>query len=1453
MNYRNILIVTLIILIIAAGYFFYKDIELDPQNAIVSYIEEATGYEINYSSAKLWPLNELTIENLNLVGDNFILKVPKLNVGYSIFDYLNETQEVGRIVKYINMDNPELIYNSVDTTQTEESLSFNEIRDLLLQETEDLYLNIKDGSIYINQADNNYEVNSLDTEIAISSSDKNIKVDIKKGFQLKGLLLDKYRLENYTTDNFRISAELNNESWDLYLKNDKLELAQFNTLIKDNITEELTDFQIENIEGTTDLDLHVQGQNEEIINYKTNIELVDGKFDFKLEDKNFSDSVNISRASFHLNSNNNELYIRDLNFNINNSDFNFAGYYNIGSTEYTGKLVSKNFQVNSDYVNNFLKESLESPYSTDGILEVNLDGNLDKINLLADIKLNNLSIRDHMFEDINASIRYVDDSLYLDNLELQTVNDGRLKARGLYNLSKKGYQLDIEAEDVRPSVYYNEEKVRNFVEEYNLTEYLKGEADFNLTITGTSQIEESIVKADINFTPDRENILRANGVRTITSQLLYEDNKLYINDGKLMINGDRVNIFGNFDLKNNNFYVKVRGENIGLAFLNNSIETPIPEGNKVSIDTLVQGNFTDPFVKGTVKSNELTYDDYSVNNVSIDFSYNKNSLNVSDINFNFENIKFNGSGVVNIPQDYNLAESTLDFTVNTDNIAYSKAKEYIDFTLPIKGEVKPEIQLSGNIDELKVNGKLMSNNTQVSFNEQVFAFDHVEAELMWSLGNKQIKLENGIIRKEDLNIVTQGTFREEYLDLDFTVSNFNIEEIKLVENVSGIFTMDGKVVGEFNNPRVNINFSTDNFRYHRFTSDEFTGQITYNDDTITFKGVNLKKGNSLYNIDGSINKLSKNQILDIYIKTEKGNINDILNLTDYDIPYQMDYFFSGTTNLCGNFSQPQVDLDLSILNNEMEIIDLKGSISDKIDLAFNGSEVPLDLINISSYTDYDFSYGGMLKFSGNMTGSIEDFNIEANTEINNLKVSNINLNNLQGKIAYNSQGTFMIDQTLRQAEEQTVEIDGNIDLNQRNIETMQVNINNYRLNKFTTMNGGIQRLRGYINGDISLTGDISRPQLSGNVSLNAPELNISGIAPIENLTGNLIFTEEKINLEGIKGNFGEGNFTLKGAINYTSRDNFWDIRLNGEDFYFDYGSYTGSYDPEVRLLNEFRKPLLFGDLLVHDFIINSELNWPVTESEEAGEPFFDPQLKLNLIPGKEVYFRDENIDIQVEEGNLRLNYLEGELTFIGQLASNEGSIDYYNNKFIIDNVTATFEQYSNNIPEIHLVGTTVTSGARVFIYVDGPADNLNISFGSQPELPRDRIIALLTQKGGLGNIMSEDGVDPSTLIRSELFRYVGEQFQLSFIQQVEQSFANIFSLDRFEIDTYSLAGEREVTIYLGKDITDKLYLQYTGIFSPENRENEVTFEYDINQYLNLEGGWYGEDDYRFILESTIEF
>ncbi|HMA60882.1 MAG TPA: translocation/assembly module TamB domain-containing protein [Halanaerobiales bacterium] len=1454
MDYRNILIITLIILILAAGYFFYKDIELDPHNAIVSYIEQSTGYEIKYSSAKLWPLNELTIEELNLVGDNFILNVPRVNLGYSIFDYFQNQENVPEIIKYINLESPEIRY-IISEDREENQSSFKDIKESIFNQTDELYINIKEGDILIKQSNTEYRLGSLDTEIKINSEQNNIKLDIKKGLQTSGLVLDKYQLQNYTTTDFRISAELNNESWDLYLKNDNLKLSEFNNLLKDNLGEQFAQYQLNILEGKAQIDFHINGTNENIEDYQANIKLADTVFDFKLKDSSYQEKVAISAGSFHLSSNQNELLVESLNFNFNDVNYNFKGLYNLADNNYSGKLSSKNFQIDSDYLNRFVQADLPFDFATEGSFNVNIDGNLDNVNLISNLKLNNLLIKDQEFVDISAKVRYLDNTLYLDNLYLKTINEAVLEGKGLYDFSKKNYKLDLNGNNVRLATYLNQEFIQEFVNQYNLTEYLAGKLDFDLSTTGSGRIEDNIVKADFDFEPNRENILRENGIRLLSGNLLYENNKLFLEKGNLFVNGDRLNLLGQFNLNNQDIYAKLRGEGIGVASLNHYFDLQIKEENKVDISTTIKGKIDEPLIKGEIKSSELAYQNYKVDDVTLDFAYSSRKLTIENVNFVFDEINFNGQGTLSIGKEYKLSQAIVDFSLEAEEINYKKAAQYFEFELPVKGDLEPSIDISGKLSNIEAAGYFISSNTEVNYDGKTYKFEHVEATVTGSLEKNRLELVKGVIRKDDLNIQLKGTYQDNNIDFNFAADNFALEELQLIEEASGIFDIEGKITGGINNPQVSFNFISNNFRYNRFLAEEFTGQVTYNNDTIKFKDVKLKRRSSNYILTGSINDITENgkQTVDIEISTDRGNTREIINFMDYSSPYSINYPFSGSVNLTGNLTEPTFVLDLSVINNFVDIIEIKGKISNKIDLNLTGDKVPLDLIKSADLINTDLDFDGNLNFKGTVKGNREEFVIDLDTNLTDLEVLNIKINDINGNLSYNSSGRFTFKQILNQTDDQNITAEGNLRITERFIPEIEIEINNYKLNQIANIDGSISTLKGAIDGEVTLRGEMQNPQLSGNVGVDLSRLAVEGIADITNINGNLSFDERKITLNDIQGKFGQGNFNLTGNINYLNQENFWEVRLQGENFQFNRGSFNGYYNPDIRILNEFSSPLIFGDLRVFDFVVDSELNWPTSQSEETTEPLFTPDLKLNLIPGENVYFRSENIDIQVEGGSLQLNYQNEELTFIGRLSSNQGALDYYNNKFIVDNVTATFEKYSDNIPVIHLVGSTIAGGTRVFIYVDGPADNLNISFGSQPELPQDKIIALLTRRGGLRGFTSEDDFEPGSLVESELFRYVGEQVQLNFVQRVERSLANIFALDRFEIDTYSLAGEQEVTVYLGKDLTDKLYLQYTGTFSPEIRDSELTFEYDINKYLNLEGGWYGEDDYRFLLETTIEF
>src|SRR6056297_767097 len=212
MRYKDMTIMILIILILAAGYFFFNDIQLDPENVIISQLEEETGYNIEYSSAKLWPLNQLTVEELNLVGDNFILRVPKLSLGYSIFDYFNNTENVGRIIKYINLENPEVVYNMVQSNGEDQNIeqTFSDFKVSIFNQLKELYVKIDNGNVFINQSGQNYIFENINTEFKINSAQKSIIFDLKKGLKVKGLEYNNVSIDGIETKEFRLSAQMNN-------------------------------------------------------------------------------------------------------------------------------------------------------------------------------------------------------------------------------------------------------------------------------------------------------------------------------------------------------------------------------------------------------------------------------------------------------------------------------------------------------------------------------------------------------------------------------------------------------------------------------------------------------------------------------------------------------------------------------------------------------------------------------------------------------------------------------------------------------------------------------------------------------------------------------------------------------------------------------------------------------------------------------------------------------------------------------------------------------------------------------------------------------------------------------------------------------------------------------------------------------------------------------------------
>jgi translocation and assembly module TamB len=147
-----------------------------------------------------------------------------------------------------------------------------------------------------------------------------------------------------------------------------------------------------------------------------------------------------------------------------------------------------------------------------------------------------------------------------------------------------------------------------------------------------------------------------------------------------------------------------------------------------------------------------------------------------------------------------------------------------------------------------------------------------------------------------------------------------------------------------------------------------------------------------------------------------------------------------------------------------------------------------------------------------------------------------------------------------------------------------------------------------------------------------------------------------------------------------------------------------------------------------------------------------------------------------------------------------------------------------------------------------------MTFSSTPEMTQEEILNLLSSQGALGSaVIGGEDIGIQTIIFQELIRLVNSSLQKDVISDLETNFRSALSLDRIEIDTYNYGVDREFAIYLGKNLSDKFYLEYASYFNEDGREGEISFEYKLNQISVLKGSYLGDNDYQISIESEIEF
>ncbi|MFW6034620.1 MAG: translocation/assembly module TamB domain-containing protein [Halothermotrichaceae bacterium] len=1434
MKYKSLIVLGLLMFVALAGIFFYKggNLLVSKRAEIINSLEEKYQVEFKTESVSLWPLNRIVLNNVEIKNDQVDINAKKALIYYDLYDLITKNNIINGF-DYIKIKNPSIkIHNIQDDVNNKEDILIP--LPYFKNGTEAVSVEIENGFLSYNDLDNKIQFQDLFMTLTNEKNQMKIKADTD--VNIEKLKWNNHKINNVNINNLDLNLISSDNSWRGNLNTGYLALEQFHKILDQKIVTN-EQFEAENFQGEGKFSLNFRGKNNQLDDYSGKVDLK--HIQAKMKNSKLEHEFIVAGFNSEVSFDSRKLSFKNTDLLLNEIPFSLEGSYNFENKKQINVILdSRKFDLSQ--VNKFVKN-----YNFAGMGEITagINGNITNPEVSLNFSLPSTIINSSQVSG-ETDLRYKNGLIYLDYFKMYSDMTGKVLASGIYNTDNSKYSFDLKSSRLNLGL---------------LTDHLEVDFFEKLKPEGTVNLDTSIVGA--GFSLDQLSLLGDIQIESpeINNTVLdHLKSRFYLSNGVLMVEKgqlempDKIDFAGIVDLNQSKLDLQVSGNNISVEkaarhFDNGNLSKL---NGSLDINCQITDNITEPIVNITAETDEISWNQYNFTDFQIDSKYHQDNIEIVDASVNYKNSFITGSGSINLDKDF-FSSSAVDGTVSIDNYQYSYIEEMFAEELPAEGSLQGDFNLGGNIDNPEVSGDLFSNNTIVEFeNNKKMAFTGLGLKFE-QMADETI-IEKLQIYKGDSYLLADGKLVNwQELDLGYVVHNLQLGKLSLAEEVEGTVKSIGIVQGELKNPTVEGSINVDTLEYEDTELEKLSGDYRFNNNKLQLTELVWFSDDSKYNINGLL-ALEKGTI-DLTMTTDNGQITDFpfLGLTNYPIPEG--YYFKGKVGATGRIQEPVISTDLVLksLEDKAAKLNIKGTIAEKLDLSFHGEKVELGKLpyikrNMPGLT-------GNVDVEGSLTGRVESFNLELETNISQMKAGQDQIKKLQGIVNIQNATDLHLEQKMVFDEDRELTVNGSIPieegLNNLNLELV---LTKTPIGIFSNYYSEVSEVEGFADGRLILKGPLKKPQAKGQVSLSKGEFGLNFPEKFTDLKGELIFNNDRIELEEASGKYGDGNLSLKGNIFPYSRENNWDLQANGQSLPFNYGSFNGRFDPDLKVSGTFTNPFITADILTHHLDVGIPIKWPASEESQVNHPGFD----ITLYPGEEVYLTDDssnyNIKVPIEEGSLNITGdNQGNIQFSGLLESSQGSFDYYNNKFILEEGTADFSKNSDYIPIMDVQAATRIRGIRIETNLTGPANQMLTTFHSSTDMSDEEILSLLTSRGGLGALITGDWEDA---LGKEFSRLLLSQLQLGFVEDIQETIKEIFSLDRLELDTYNLGWNRQVSVHMGKYLSEDIYLEYTGQITPEGEnDDQLALKYYFNDIFHLEGSWAGVDDLSIGLKTNFDF
>ena len=379
---------------------------------------------------------------------------------------------------------------------------------------------------------------------------------------------------------------------------------------------------------------------------------------------------------------------------------------------------------------------------------------------------------------------------------------------------------------------------------------------------------------------------------------------------------------------------------------------------------------------------------------------------------------------------------------------------------------------------------------------------------------------------------------------------------------------------------------------------------------------------------------------------------------------------------------------------------------------------------------------------------------------------------------------------------------------------------------------------GDIAIDVNLGGTVANPAFNGEAQMNMNVARASDptLPALQNFKARLVFAKDVLSFDQFAGELSGGHFTLGGRISFPT------LTSPNVELKFKADSALIARDDSMTIRTDadlqFRGPLKSVNVTGNVLLTNSHLlkNLDLIPISLPGRPPPQPAAarpQLTLPP----FFHDWKFDVAIKtkdsvliRGNLATGGAVVDLRFIGA-----GARPGLDGLVRLENVEATlpfsrleisygflyFKPDDPLNPKIDLHGTSVIQDYNVHVYIYGTALAPEAVFSSEPPLPQEDLISLLStgttreQLTGNNNVLAGRA---AMLLFQQLYRKVFKKGQATDTNSV---------FDRFDLDV--------------------------GTVDPRTGQQQATARFKINNQFVLVGDLGVGGDYKGMVKYLIRF